>query len=302
MSTALERTIQALEHVVKQVPIGTNLALLHLLWAMLNGSFLRSRGAVFPALQLAGFTTPQIRRSGQALRCGAWDIDELLQPWRDYVLRQGQWQPHRYEGYSPLAVDLTAFWRPRLRGRLGKFFHRIANRAMKGIGLGLVAQIGHVGEQRIPLLKHIICARKSDMSESQFRRRVLQIAGRGLGEDEVLVHDGGASIADMQAAKIERYVVRMALNCTARRNRLPPRKARGRRPEYGELIRPLPRKRKGRTIPATPPDVKTHFWFEGRIIRVYGWRDLVRSDQKVAADNERIHSCKMLPKWYNSLK
>jgi len=68
MSTALERVIRALEQVVRQVPIGTNLALLHLLWAMLNGSFLRSRGAVFPALQLAGFTASQIRRCGQALR------------------------------------------------------------------------------------------------------------------------------------------------------------------------------------------------------------------------------------------
>ena len=36
MSTALERSIHVLEQVVKQVPIGTNLALLHLLWAMLR--------------------------------------------------------------------------------------------------------------------------------------------------------------------------------------------------------------------------------------------------------------------------
>lgn len=286
MSTALERSIHVLEQVVKQVPIGTNLALLHLLWAMLSGSFLTSRGAVFPALQLAGFTASQIRRCGQALRCGAWHISELVQPWRSYALSQGQWQPHSYEGYSPLAVDLTAFWRPRLKGWVGKFFHRIANRAMKGIGLGLIAQVGCVGEQRIPLLKHIICAREADMSESQFKRQVLQLAGRCLGEHEALVHDAGASIADMQAARIERYVVRMALNCTARRNRLPPRKARGRPPEYGELIRPLPRTWKDRIIPASPPDVETHFQFEGRTIRVHGWREVVRSDQKVAADNE----------------
>ena len=286
MSTALERAIHALEQVVKQVTVGTNLALLHLLWAMLSGSFLRSRGAVFPALQLAGFTASQIRRCGQALRCGAWHIGELVQPWRSYVLSQGQWQPHSYEGYSPLAVDLTAFWRPRLKGWVGKFFHRIANRAMKGIGLGLIAQVGCVGEQRIPLLKHIICAREADMSESQFKRQVLQLAGRCLGEHEALVHDAGASIADMQVARIERYVVRMALNCTARRNRLPPRKARGRPPEYGELIRPLPRTWKRRIIPASPPDVETHFQFEGRTIRVHGWRGVVRSDQKVAADNE----------------
>jgi len=39
MSVASERAIHALEQVVKVVPVGTNLALLHLLWAMLSGAF-----------------------------------------------------------------------------------------------------------------------------------------------------------------------------------------------------------------------------------------------------------------------
>jgi hypothetical protein len=111
---------------------------------------------------LAGFTISQIRRGGQALRCGAWDIAELVQPWREYVLSHDEWQPHGYEGYSPVAADLTTFWRPRLKGWTGKFFHRIANRAMKGIGVGLVVQVGSVGEQRMPLIKQIICARAAD--------------------------------------------------------------------------------------------------------------------------------------------
>ncbi len=225
MSTASERTIDALEQVVKDAPVGTNLALLHLLWAMLSGAFLRSRGAVFSALQLAGFTAAQIRRCGQALRCGAWSIADLVQAWRSCVLSQGQWRPNSYEGYSPVAVDLTAFWRPRLKGRVGKFFHHIANRALKGIGFGLVVQVGRVGDQRIPLLRHILRAQKAEMSESQLKRQVLEAAAHSLGKHEVLVHDAGASIADMQEANVPRYVVRMALNCTARRNELPPRKS-----------------------------------------------------------------------------
>ncbi len=285
MSTASERTIQVLEHIVKQVPIGTNLALLHLLWAMLSGAFLRSRGAVFPALKLTGFTVSQIRRCGQALCCGAWDIAELVQPWREYVLRQDEWQPHCYEGYRPLAVDLTTFWRPRLKGWPGKFFHRIANRAVKGIGVGLIVQVGSVGEQRVPLIKRIICARTTDRNDSQLKQRVLQSARHCLGEQDVLIHDAGASIADMQTAGIERYVVRLALNCTARRNELPPREPRGRPPEYGTLIRPLARTWKDRTLPASTPDVVTHFPFQGRTIRVHGWRSVVRTDQKVAANN-----------------
>jgi len=70
MSTASQKTIQALEHVVKTLPVGTNLALLQLMWAMLNGSFLKSRGAVIGALAESGFTEEQIRRSWQALRYG----------------------------------------------------------------------------------------------------------------------------------------------------------------------------------------------------------------------------------------
>jgi len=286
MSTASERIILALEQVVKDAPVGTNLALLHLLWAMLRGAFLCSRGAVFSALQLAGFTVAQIRRCGQALRCGAWSIADLVQAWRSYVLSQGQWQPNSYEGYSPMAVDLTAFWRPRLKGRLSKFFHRVVGRALKGIGFGLVVQIGRVGDQRIPLLRHILRAQKAEMSESQLKRQVLAVVAPNLGEHEVLVHDAGASIADMQEAGVPRYVVRMALNCTARRNQLPPRKAKGRPPEYGKLVRPLPRTYKGRTLPATPPDVKTEFSFQGRTIRVHGWQNLVMTSQKVAAANE----------------
>lgn len=42
MSPASERTIRALEAVVKPAPVGTNLALLHLLWAPGSGAFLRS--------------------------------------------------------------------------------------------------------------------------------------------------------------------------------------------------------------------------------------------------------------------
>jgi hypothetical protein len=169
---------------------------------------------------------------------------------------------------------------------MGKFYHRLANRAVKCIGIGLIVQVGHVGEQRLPLLKRIISARETDVSDSQLKQRVLRAARRCLGEHEVLVHDAGASIADMQEAGIARYVVRLALNCTARYNRLPPRKARGRPPEYGTLIRPLSRTRKDHTIPATPPELKTHFDFQGRTIRVHGWRGLVRSNQKVAASNE----------------
>ena len=43
-----EATIQAIVFVVQVTPIGTNLGLANLMWAMSNGSFLLSRGCYFP--------------------------------------------------------------------------------------------------------------------------------------------------------------------------------------------------------------------------------------------------------------
>ena len=285
MSTASERTIQALEQVVKDVPVGTDLALVHLLWAMLSGAFLHSRGAVFGALQWSGFSPCQIRRSWQALWQGSWSIEQLIESWRAYVLSRTAWQARRYEGYTPQSIDVTAFWRPRLQGWTGKFFYRLANRAIKGVGLALIAQVGNLGGQRIPLLKHMICAGQG-LSDQALKQQALQWASDHLGEHEVAIHDAGASVADMQQAHMKRYVVRTDLNCSARRNHLPARKPRGRPPEYGQKVRPLPRHWKNRTIAANKPDFSTSFQFDGRTVGVKGWRNLVRIDQKVAVDNK----------------
>ena len=284
MSNASQMTLQALEYVVKTLPVGTNLALLYVLWALLSGAFLSSRGALFPALWAVGLSAGQIRRSSQAVRAGAWSSDELVTRWRAWVVAHSSWQPHSYAGYQPLAVDITAFWRPRLQGWLGKFFNHVANRAITGIGLGLVVQVGHNGAQRLPLLKQVICAQQATCSEQQFQTQVLQQASASLGAAEVLVPDAGASIADMQIAKVARYVVRLDRNCTARRNELPGTGGGPGRPaQYGALVRPLARTYKGRQLPATAPDVLTQFEHDGRTIHVRGWQNVVRSDQKVAS-------------------
>ncbi len=285
MSTASRVTIQALEYIVKTLPVGTNLALLYLLWALLSGAFLNSRGAVFPALLMLGLGAAQIRRCSQAVRNGCWSSETLVTRWRAWVMAHTAWRPDCYEGYQPLAVDITAFWRPRLQGWLGKFFCRVADRAVKGIGFALVVQVGHNAAQRLPLLKQIIRADCDTLSESQFKATVLKRVGACLAAHEVVVHDAGASIADLQAAGIARWVVRLDRNCTARRNVLPPRTSRQGRPaEYGLLVRPLGRSYKDRRLPATAPDVTTQFRYQGRLISAQGWQALVRRDQKVVAD------------------
>jgi hypothetical protein len=285
MSIATEQTIQVLQVVLQTVPMGTNLALLQLLWSILNGSFLSSRGALFPALKLAGFAADESRRSWTALRYGVWRIGDLLATWRNYVQSEGQWVAHDYDGYHPVAADVTAFWRPRLRGWPGKYFNGFISRLFGGVGFALVAEIGEVDGHRLPLLRKIIRAHPQEMSQKKLKDMVLNWLSRHLTENEVTLHDAGAYISDMQAAGVPRYLVRLAKNCTARRNYLPPYRG-GRPPEYGDYVRPLSRERNGRTIAATEPDFTTSFAYQERIVRVHGWRNLVLSQHKVADNHE----------------
>ena len=94
--------------ILRSLPVGTNLALLHFMWMLVSGKLLNSRGALFPGLLSSGLSTAEIRRAWSAFRYGSWGIDELLANWRQYVLEQGEWRAHQYEGYRLKAVDLTS--------------------------------------------------------------------------------------------------------------------------------------------------------------------------------------------------
>ena len=287
MTTASQKTVQVLEQIVKVVPVGTNLALLQLMWAMITGSFLSSRGAIHSALVGSGFKPEEIRRSWRALRRGKWSIYELVQRFRQQVKQTGQWQSHEHGGYRPVAVDTTAFWRPRLQGWPGKLFRQLAGKTMTGIGFGLIADVGQVGEQHLPLIRAIVRGHAADESEMTLKERTVAKAAGLLKENEVLLHDGGISIAQLQVADAARFVVRLGTNCTARRPYLPAYKGRGRRPTKGILVRPLKRKWKDRELPATCPDVMITFEFEERTVTAHGWHEVMRSDLKVADDHER---------------
>ena len=287
MTTASYKTVQVLEQIVKVVPVGTNLALLQLMWAMITGAFLSSRGAIHSALFKAGFEPEEIRRSWRALRWGKWHIYELVQRFRQQVEQTGQWQSREYGGYRPVAVDTTAYWRPRLQGWPGKLYRQLAGKAMTGIGFGLIADIGQVGEQRLPLIRAIVRGHDAAESETSLKERTVAKAAGLLQENEVLLHDGGISIAQLQAAGAARFVVRLGTNCTARRPYPPVYKGKGRPPTRGILVRPLARKWKARVLPATRPDVTTTFEFEGRTITAHGWQELMRADLKVADDHEQ---------------
>ena len=136
------QTMEALCAIVQNLPVGTNLAPLHFLWMQLSGALLPSRGALFPALQTIELLPVAVRRAWAAFRYGAWEIGALLSAWEAYVLKQQKWQAHQYDGYYPIAVDLTAYWRPKLKGYPRKHYYPPAEKALPAIVLGIIVRVG----------------------------------------------------------------------------------------------------------------------------------------------------------------
>src|SRR5215475_11311293 len=120
MSPIVYRISVLLGVLLAEGPVGTNLGLCWVLWALLSGRFLLSRGAVFPALADGGLSADAVRCSGAALASGRWAIQTLVRAWHQVVQQEGRWHAHQYEGFRPVACDLVGFFRPRLRGCLGK--------------------------------------------------------------------------------------------------------------------------------------------------------------------------------------
>ena len=283
MSTIVYRISVLLSAMLVQVPLGTNLALFWLLWALISGRFLLSRGAVFPALAALGLPADAVRRSGAALTYGCWTIQPLLDAWYHRVQQEGRWRAHTYEGFRPVACDLVGFFRPQLTGCVGKHYQSGAEKALPAIVLAVVAAVGSVGDVRLPLLRLLLRADPDNGSEAELQRRAVTHAGAALHPDEVLVVDAGFSVADLLTAGVPRFVARVARNFTARRNVLPAYHGRGRRPAYGEMVRPLPRIYKGQPIAATPWDAAAKWVVAGRIVRAYVWTNLVLSTAKPGA-------------------
>ena len=284
MQTAVEAIISAMVFVVQGLPIGTNLSLARLIWVMVNGSFLISRGAVHSGLVASGFAPGEIRRGWAALRYGRWQIAELIERWQVYVASEHQWRARRYGGYRVKSVDITGFWRPHLAGRVSKHYHALAQKALPAIVFGVMTSSGEIAGKRVPLLQAIVRC-PVDKGESDFRRLLLQEAVKQSQADEVTVVDAGFELSDLHAAKTKGFVIRMASNCTARLNELPAAKGRGRPCRYGQLVRPLPRQRLTHTLAATPAHQQGSFGIEERMIHYASWHTLVTTTTAVQPDN-----------------
>jgi hypothetical protein len=288
MQETVYRVIGVLCAVVAGAPIGTNLGLLHLLWMLVSGQLLASRGAVIPGLSATGLSDPEVRRAWAALGRGDWSSTGLLAEWQRHVEQAGVWQAHEYAGYRPVAVDVTGFWRPRLQGLATSHYHGPAGKALPAIPVGMVARVGSVGTQRLGIPLALVRADATDPSTAAHERALVRTAVHAMAENDVLVLDAGFEIRQLQEAGATRYVVRAAKNITGRRAKLGDYPGRGRPRQRGELIRPLARTYRDRTMAASTPDDGVT-WQEGdTVVRAAWWDDLVLADVPLTSPTFRL--------------
>jgi len=283
---------QTLAQVVKDVPVGTNQGLLLFMWMLVSGQLLASRGAIFPGLKRTGLSDAESRRVWTAFAKGRWQIEALLKVWQQQVEEEGVWQEHRLGPYRVKAVDLVGFWRPTLQNCPGQHYKAEAGRALPAIVLGVVTRVGQMGSQRVPLPCLFVRANPDDPSEKQLMLDLLQQVKATLAADELAVLDAGFKLKTILAVGLPRYVVRLADNFTARRNKAADYQGHGPRPQYGQVIRPLARSYNGRFIAATPPD-REESWQQKHkdktiTITAQFWDDLVLRQEKPGAANFNV--------------
>jgi hypothetical protein len=251
---------------------------------LVSGALHNSRGALFPALKSIGLQDAEVRRAWAAMRYGAWRTETLLDTWQAYVAGQGEWRASQYAGYYTKAVDITAYWRPTLKGLKSKHYHAEAAKALPAVVFGMVGRIGRVGQQRMALLTDLIRVELTDPAETALKSKLLQQVALKLDDDEMPVFDAGFKLKALYEAGLDRFVLRLPKNFTARRNLLPEYQG-GRPPEYGQIVRPLARSYDGKRIAATAPDRVQTWQHHGLELRAAFWDDLVLKEHKPAAEN-----------------
>jgi hypothetical protein len=261
--------------VVQNLPIGTNLAMVHLLWILVGGQLLFSRGAVIPALAHTGLSRQAVRRAWQALRKGGWQIGELLVNWEATVMQSGQWQVRYHGGYCALPVDLTGFWRPRLKNCPTEHYDHQAGKALPAIVLGLIGRAGQIAGQRLLLPLGFLRADPQQPDEATLMNKLISQARGLMQPQDVLVCDGGFELEQLLANGIARFILKVAKNFTARRATPPDYSGTGRPPKRGKLVRPLARTFKGRQLAATPSDRSLTWSEDGYELRADFWDNLV---------------------------
>ncbi len=162
MSKPVYRVLVLLCEIVQELPIGTNLGVLHLLWTILSGQLLVTRGAILPALMLTGIGVGATWRAWSALAKGRWH--------------------------------------PRLQNCPTKHYLSQAGKALPAIPFGVIGRVGAVAGKRWAHLVGIVRADPPDPSEPALQRRTLRHAVALSTPQAVTVTDRGFPLAAWRAA------------------------------------------------------------------------------------------------------
>ena len=191
MPAIVYRITEVLSAIVIDLPLGTNLGLFHILWTLLSGRLLQSRGALIPALAATGLEPATVRRAWAAFAHGAWDISQLIAALRAVVRQEGRWHAQHIGGYRVVAVDTTGFFRPRLKNCATKHYLSQAGEALPAIPFGLIASVGASERQTVPLVRQIVRAPSATATEAELVSAVLAQTATQLAPDEAAVVDRG---------------------------------------------------------------------------------------------------------------
>jgi hypothetical protein len=221
MSPRVYRMNDILSPGVQRVPVGTHLGLWHLLWRLLSGRFLLSRGAVIPGLAALGLAEEAVRRAWAALAYGTGHATPLLEAWEQRVREEKAFRAHQYGGYRPVACDRVGFFRPRLQDCATKHYSSAAGKALPAMPLGIAARVGTVGTPRLAVPCLLVRGESTETSETALQTRLLQRANEQRADDAALGCDRGFPLRQLQTVGMPRSVVRAPVNFTARRAALP---------------------------------------------------------------------------------
>jgi len=253
----------------------------------MSGRFLASRGAVIPALAAMGLADDEVRRSEAALAYGRYRTMDLVSAWHKMVYEQGHFRRHSHEGIHPVAGDLTGFFRLRLCDCTTKHFSTQAGKSLPALVFGLCVEVGSVGAMRLGLPRLVLRLQPGE-TELDLQRRLVKEAAINLAKDEALVLDAGFPLSDLRSLENVGFVVRMALNASARKNELPPYCGKGTHPKWGVLVRPLPRTYGKNKVPATEPDATARWNDKGYQIKAYIYDNLVAANEKPGGVSYRL--------------
>jgi hypothetical protein len=250
--------------IVKDTPKGTNLALYQGLMTLMSGAMLNSRGAVIPALAHAGYDQGDSMRIWQGMAHGSWTANALLAELNTRIRQEHTWAALEVGGYRVKALDTVGYFRPRLKGCDTKHYQSVAGKALPAICIGQMGAVGYVGEQKVTVPCALVRASGEVHSEEDLMKALAKEAAEQLSQQDVVTADRKFSPLTLLKAGCQHLVLRRPKNMTMRRASPPAYAGRGRPATRGEVVRPLPRRYKGREIPACAPDA-TCRWEDTRV-------------------------------------